>query len=52
MNNQIFRIKMTSIRRRLACVGSNDSVHERKIAAHILETIQQLKNKYQNAVIY
>ena len=44
MNNQIFRIK-------LACVRSNDSVHNWKIAAHILETIQQLKKEYRNAVI-
>ena len=51
MNNQIFRIKMARIRSRLACVGSNDSVHNRKIAAHILETIQQLKKEYRNAVI-
>ena len=51
MNNQIFRIKMARIRPRLACIGSNDSVHNRKIGAHILETIQQLKKEYQNAVI-
>ena len=48
MNNQIFRIKMAP---RLACVSSNDSVHNRKIAARTLETIQQLKKEYQNAVI-
>ena len=42
---------MAWIRSRLACVGSNDSVHNRKIAAHILETIQELKKEYQNAVI-
>ena len=35
----------------LACVGSNDSVHNRKIATLILETIQQLKKQYPNAVI-
>ena len=51
MNNQIFRMKMACIRPRLACVSSNGSVHKRKIAAHILEAIQQLKKKYQNAVI-
>ena len=51
MNNQIFRKKMALICPRLACVGSNDSVHNRKIAAHVLETIQQLKKEYQNAVI-
>ena len=48
MNNQIFRIKMAP---RLACVSSNDSVHNRKIAARTLETIQQLEKEYQNAVI-
>ena len=35
----------------MVCVGSNDSVHNKKIAARILETIQQLKQEYQNAVI-
>ena len=51
MNNQIFRIKMARIHSRLACVSSNNSVHNRKIAAHILKTIEQLKKEYQNPVI-
>ena len=33
----------------VGCISNNDSVHNRKIAAHILETIQQLKKEYRNA---
>ena len=36
---------------RLAFVRSNYFVHNRKIAAHMLETIQQLKEEYRNAVM-